>query len=235
MAITTAELILQVRERLDLKYDADFVTDSEITRYANRSRKRLFLKVILADEDYFVKTVDQSALTITSGVIALPADFYKLIGIGWRNGTGRFRPLIKASFQDLEKWEQSKGQTGRAVAYVSTSTEITLLPEQPAVFVDELRFRYVNLPAVFNVQTPDASVTDLLVGEEDWVVADVCVQIGDKEERDVRVLQDERDVYWDIVLESLQPRDVGDPQRARKRQDAYFQDPNDLAWLDDFV
>lgn len=77
--MTLAELRTAVRQRADM-VNSQFVSDAELSQYVNESLFSLYdLLVTTYGEDYYVSEAD--ATTDGTQLVALPADFYKLLGV----------------------------------------------------------------------------------------------------------------------------------------------------------
>ena len=48
-------------------------------------------------------------------------------------------------------------------------------------------------------------------GWDEWVVLDACIKARDKQESDTRVLQVEREEWWQSIIDALSPRDGASP------------------------
>lgn len=87
-----------VRRRADIVNDP-FHPDSEIDDYINEGIAELYGKLVLAKGDeYFA---DDFASTTVAGIntVALPADFFKILGVRWHYASNRRIKLPRMDFQ----------------------------------------------------------------------------------------------------------------------------------------
>jgi len=83
-----ADLRIAVRQRADM-VNNEFVTDTELDSYINQSLFELYdLLVQKYGEHYFLTTPPYQFTTDGSDMYALPADFYKGVGVDLMVGTG---------------------------------------------------------------------------------------------------------------------------------------------------
>jgi len=96
--VTLAELRDMVRRRADIVNDP-FHPDSEIDDYINEGIAELYGKLVLAKGDeYFANSVAATTVSGTNS-IALPATFFKILGVRWQYTPQRKIKLIRMDFQ----------------------------------------------------------------------------------------------------------------------------------------
>ena len=135
--MTTLESLReQVRQRADME-NSNFVKDPELNLYINASYGELYDLLVSRQEDYFV--VDSTFTLTTTNTQALPADFYKLVGIDFLIDSNQESAISLRKFNFAERnayaRENVPARTFRGIPermYRIVGEEIFILPESNA-------------------------------------------------------------------------------------------------------
>lgn len=87
-----------VRRRADIE-DDPFHPDSEIDDYINESIAELYGKLVLARGDEYYATAINGVTVGGTRTVALPADFFKILGVRWQFTPTRRIKLLRMDFQ----------------------------------------------------------------------------------------------------------------------------------------
>lgn len=213
--------LLQIRDRAKQETDnvnSSFVSDAEWNNYINSAYYELYgLLVQLYSNDYYVQSPTTGYTFTTDGTnqfFALPADFFKLLGVDVLISGTQYVSLKPFAFGDRNKLSITNstipmaGQTIR-IFYIPKLTELTI----------------------------DASTTvNMVNGWEEYIVVDASIRAMAKEESDVSVLMDRKQKLIKRIESEGENRDAGSGQvtvdvygrRARAMQ--YRLNGNNL-WL----
>lgn len=214
--MTLAELRTAARQRAD-QVNSEFVTDTELNGYINSSYFELYdLLVQKYGDDYFV-TSDSSIVTDgQNDSYALPADFFKLLGVDLQlSGTagadnGSYVPLDRFNFAE-------RNVAGTATAQgVLARTNLRYRPRGSTLWLTPLpaagqTIRLWYVPRL----TPLSSDSDSADGVSGWleyVVCDVAIKMMQKEESDVSVLMAQKAALIERIEAAAENRDAGMPQ-----------------------
>lgn len=207
--VSLGQLRLMSQQRAD-RVNSNFVTLPEWNSYINQSYFELYDLLVDTYEDYYV-TGPTSLTTTGSNLIALPTNFYKLMGVdGSPGSTNAFVTLKKFNFIARNR-------------YIYPQLPNTLL----GVFNPQYRLVGNNLMLI---PTPQAGQTiqiwyipkltqllqdaDILTGVSGWseyVICDAAIKALQKEESDVSVLMAQKMALIKRIEESAMNRDAGQP------------------------
>lgn len=180
--VTLAQLKQRVRELADLEDDVEFVDDDELTGHINRSLWALDDLLHKTWADYFAVEVP---ITLGGATYALPEDFYKLIAVDVRLGSGVWtdlKPYMQAERNALRNI--TTPATADLVKYRVVSRSLRFLPEMPAGTSAILTY-YPQQPAL--VDDADTRMYDN--GWEEWACLRTAILLLAKEERDTTALE----------------------------------------------
>lgn len=159
-----------------------FVTEANVNRRINRSIEALWEKI--ADGSPFsVQAVDDTLVTVAgTSTVALPSDFYQLIGVDVKTGS-EWEPAAPLDFARRNDFDRQAWSRYQRVRYLEEGTALRLFPTPDSVY--SVRVWYVPT-------APELSTgTDLLnipQGWDEWVVADVAQWYKTKAEEDISEL-----------------------------------------------
>ncbi len=107
--VDLATLRLMVRRRADIENDP-FHPDSEIDDYINESIAELYGKLVLARGDEYYATSVAGTTVGGTRTVALPADFFKILGVRWHYTSTRRIKLLRMDFQKFMGLDNSNVQ-----------------------------------------------------------------------------------------------------------------------------
>lgn len=205
--IALSELRTEVRNRADME-ESEFVTDSELNSYINKSWHELYDILTAAYEDYY--TLPPVTFTLASGesTFDIPTDFYKLRGIdGALNGSTDFFTLAKFNFNRRNRKSTAfnglqGGQFSRTYRLIRDKVYIS--PDDNAD--GEYRFWYVPQA---NDLVIDTDEMDGVNGWEEYVIVDAAIKALNKEESDVSVLLAQKAALQQRIITLSKNRDAG--------------------------
>lgn len=190
-----ATTLLQLRDRAKQESDnvgSGFITDPEWNTYIQASYQELYGLIVQAfGNDYFVQTPATGYTFVTTGLtqfFALPADFFKLLGVDLQITTDCWVSLRPFPFQ-----ERNMGGVTNIQTPMGGQT---------------LRVLYVPLPTL---PTLDASTIDGVNGWEEYIVIDAAMKAMAKEESDVSVLALRKQAILTRLESEIENRDAGSP------------------------
>lgn len=220
--LTLADIRQRCRERADME-ESQFVTDSELNFYINQSISELHDMLVQSyGSDYYVKSVifqtvgQQEAYDLST--IITDDDFYKLRGLDARlNGDDwftlqRFNFNERNRFQHFGVWDYL-GITN--VRYRILGNEIRFVPI-PDRDID-VRLWYV--PRAVQLSADTDTYNDFN-GWIEYVIVDCAIKMLNKEESDVSVLLNEKQLLKRRIEEVANNRDTENPESV---QDIYIE------------
>tara|TARA_R110002020_G_scaffold82627_8_gene204960 strand:+ start:261 stop:914 length:654 start_codon:yes stop_codon:yes gene_type:complete len=113
-----------VRRRADIE-DDPFHPDSEIDDYINESIAELYGKLVLARGDEYYATPFTTTTVVGANSVALPATFFKILGVRWHYSGNRRIKMLRMDFQKFMQLDNSliQGWTDWARVYYMTQRE----------------------------------------------------------------------------------------------------------------
>lgn len=199
---------LMAQERID-RVNSEFVTMPEWNRYINQAYFELYDLLVDVYEDYFV----QEPLVVTTdgtGNIALPSDFYKLLGVDFGAGGTGYITVKKFEFIARNRYVYPQITTSALgvfnLRYRLMGSNLMLIPTPQGG--QSARIWYI--PKL----TQLLQDTDILKGVSGWseyVIVDAGIRALQKEESDVSVLMAQKMALIKRIEESSMNRDAGQP------------------------
>lgn len=188
--------LLQLRDRAKQESDmvnSSFITDPEWLNLINSSLQEIYgLTAQVYGADYYVQSPSTGYTFTTDGTnqfFALPADFFKLLGIDVLYGaTNQWTTLREFGIGDRNKFSAinspipAAGQTVR-LFYVP---RVTLLVGDSTTIPDALSMN----------------------GWEEYIIADACIKALTKEESDVSVFMQRKQALIDRINAEAESRDL---------------------------
>lgn len=174
MATTWQEILDSIRQRSDNEYtDGEFVSDAELLKMANRSRKQLFGLLVEAGQHSVAETI-YTVPVDGSLSYALPDDCFSVAGVFRQENEEYYR---------LRRHDQRVHPSDRvedvAITYrTHGSLEDSVIEFNPRVDSGTYKIRYVGVPTDFTATTDEM---DGVLGWEEWVVLDVAIDVLNKE------------------------------------------------------
>lgn len=216
--VTLTQLITAVRQRSDM-VNSQFVTDSELTDYINRSYAELYdLIVQKYGDNYYVQTPYSFTTDGTSFQYALPSDFYKLLGVdlGLSNTTDSFVSVAKFEFGDRNRYavpnfQSFYGVTNLRYRINGNNIWFTPTPSQGQT----IRIWYV--PKITYL-VAGGDTLDGISGWEEYVIIDAAIKAMQKEESDCSVLIGQKMGIIQRIEAAAENRDAGKPPKVVDNQ-----------------
>ena len=150
---TATALILEARQRADQEKSTGFTDDAEVLRYLNAGLQAVYdLMVAAYGNDYFYEEFSASMATGES-VFALPAGFYKLLGIDYAISAGQVVALKPYTRFERNRWRASPYYTyyGPYYEYRVQGNDIHIIPDATGALA--LTVLYVPTMPLMRVQT----------------------------------------------------------------------------------
>lgn len=195
-SVTIASIIAKARVYADMR-NSDFINAAEALAMFNDIWPELYDELVSAYENYYA-TSEEIPLVSGDNVYDLPDDFYKLIGVDFKVGTG--------SYVTLKPFMESE-RNG------TLSTNLTV----PA---GTIRIRYVPAPPIYT------DVTDEVDGVAGWdrlVALLLAMEFLDAEESDTSSLSRRYVRTLERIRSMAAPRDAGMPARVTDINQANWQ------------
>lgn len=210
---TLAVMIAAVRWRADMP-DTTFVTDADIEYEINQSALDLYDKLLSAWGEGWRFTQSNLLTTANVAYVALPADFYRLIKVGWRV-TASENPRQLQPFQSRDEWLPDDPQTWDEVelpGYAIRNHSLYLSPTPTAIYTLVLQY----VPALAAITASPSAPLEGVHGWEDYVIYDCAIKLKIKEEVDATALAVERARHEARILQMAPSRDVEAPSRIQR-------------------
>lgn len=216
MAIVTVQQMMdRVRQRSDM-VSSGFITDPELINLINVGKRKhdsLLVKAFGNDYSATSNTFSATAATGTYSLSAITAGtFFKLLGVdrastssptGWLD----VKPF---NFHDRNRPSNFPGltidTTNGEIRYRLYGDKIILRPVPTGTITMQLW--WINQNAAFTL-TSDSF--DDLNGSSEFIVLDASIAVKDKEESDTSVLQHDRDIETQRIIDMAPNRDAGEP------------------------
>lgn len=202
-ATTLTQFRTRTRQRADME-NSNFVSDSELTGYVNKSISELYDLLVSSNSEYFLSS---STTVVASGesTITLPADFYKLRGVDFYLG-GRWTDLEQFNFNE-RNLDSATNLIGCHVKYRLQGATIKLIPEDN---VDgQYRVWYTPLPTELS---SDSDSFEGINGWEEYVVVDAAIKCLQKEESSTTDLEKAKAHLGKRVADMAAKRDSAKPK-----------------------
>lgn len=220
--LSLGQIRAMAKQRADME-NSGFVTTSEWNTYINQSYFELYDLLVTVYEDYFL-TGPTPLVTTGDNTIALPNDFYKLMGVdGSPNSTNAFVTLKKFDFIARNRYIYPQ-QVNTLLGvfnpqYRVMGNNLMLIPTPPAG--QTIRIWYI--PRVTQL-LQDTDTLDGVSGWNEYVIVDAAIKAMQKEESDVSVLMAQKQMLKQRIEESATNRDAGQPDTisdTRSRADRW--------------
>lgn len=188
--------LLQLRDRCKQESDnvnSSFITDAEWTTYINASYQELYGLITTAfGNDYFTQTPAGGYTLVTTGTTqfyALPADFFKMLGVDVQISAPDFWVTLKP-FNMSER--NRLGIANTQIPAAGQTIRLLYVPRMTALVADVDSMDGVN-------------------GWEEYIVIDAAMKALAKEESDVSVLMARKQAILDRLNSEVEARDAGMP------------------------
>lgn len=208
--VTLLSMRTQARQRADMETSA-FVSDSELNGYINAGIKKIYDALTNAGEFYYTAFSDIAVLPNVKSY-ALPASFYKLLGVDLiLDANGNAVTLKPFSFSQRNSYlfTPTWNVVGLSyLRYMIQGNNISFVPNP--IGNQTVRVHYV--PAFTNLSL-DADTFDGINGWEEFVILDAAIKMLAKEESDTSMLVHEQQAMIIRINEMKLMRDIGAPSK----------------------
>lgn len=203
---TLATIRDRARKRADME-NSSFWTDAQITAEINASIKRLYAFLVESyKDDYFYATTTVASVAGTADY-ALPADFYKLLGVDVGQGANPSRWVRLTKFRLAQRNTRPNQATYlRDYKYRLKGSNISFIPTPQAGLTFQLHY----VPT-FTALSADADPFDTINGYDDLVVLDVARKLLQSEESDTSEVEREMRERMTEIRQDAETRDAGEP------------------------
>lgn len=188
-----------------------FITDAELNEYINDSYTELYdLLCSSGGQEYFLST---STISVTSStdVYALPADFYRLLGLSANVATGNPYPLRPFNFNERNAYPRG-GWGASRMQYRVRGSNIQFIPYPTASITLTLYY----IPAC-PVLTDVSVAQDGVNGWDELLSIDAAIKCLAKEESDASLLMAQKDRLIARIIANAPNRDASTPERVTDR------------------
>lgn len=199
--MTLSELRTASRQRSDMQ-SSNFITDDELNSYINQSYFELYdILVQKYGDNYYVASPSPITTDGTNYLYDLPTDFYKLIGVDYYTGVNT-NPWM--TIKEFEFAERNRYTTPQA----SMRTQLWYIPKLTTL-VD------------------DADTCDGISGWTEYIIVDAAIKCLIKEESDVSVLLNDKQMLIQRIESAAENRNAGEPMRVTDvyERDLYYRGP----------
>lgn len=209
--LTLLQLKTLARQEAD-QVNSLFVSDAELTSYINQSYFELYdLMVQKYGDDYFVGLPYVFTPNGTDDRYALPADFYKAIGVDLNLGNAgdSWITIHRFNMSDRNRFAVPNFQNFYGVTnlrYRLSGDTIWLTPTPTSG--QQMRIWYV--PRMVEL-VADGDVAKGVSGWLEYVVVDAAMKMMAKEESDVSVLMARKQMLIQRIESAAENRDAGQP------------------------
>lgn len=211
MPTTRSTLAAMARQYADMEHSA-FVSDAELSRYLQDSYGELYDLLVSKHQDYFVEGPVEFSVADGANTYALPADFYKLLGVDLSLGGGRWREMDPFNFNERNvEGERTYNGIAPRVRYRVLGDALHIVPADKAP--GAYRLWYVaNCP----VLAGDSDELDATSDKwREYVIVDAAIKMLSKEESDVSVLMAKKAMLTKRIEDSAASRDAGRSARVQ--------------------
>lgn len=200
---------LMSKQRADM-VNSNYVTVPEWNTYINQSYTELYDLLITVYEDYYV-TGPTTLTADGTNTLALPTDFYKLMGVDGAPGSvNSYVTLKKFDFIARNQYIYPQLTSSLLGAfnpqYRLVGNVIQLIPTPPNGQI--FRIWYIPRPSYL---LQDTDMLDGIAGWSEYVIVDAAIKAMQKEESDVSVLMNQKMMLKQRIEESAMNRDAGQP------------------------
>lgn len=207
--LSLGQLRLMAQQRAD-RVNSQFVTMPEWNSYINQSYFELYDLLVDVYEDYFV-TGPTALTTDGSNIIAMPTDFYKLIGVDGSAGSTSARVTLK-KFDFISRNRYIYPQLTSSILgvfnpqYRLMGNNIQMIPTPQAG-----QTIYIWYIPKLTQLLQDTDILKGISGWSEYVIVDAAIKALQKEESDVSVLAQQKMMLMKRIEDSSMNRDAGQP------------------------
>lgn len=197
----------RVRKRADME-NSNFFTDAQITTELNVSLRWLYnLLVECYGADYYVSSTTDASASGTA-TYALPADFFKLLGLGVTQDGTRYVALRRFA-RSQRNTRPNQATYLRDYRYRLEGSNYRIIPTPPT----GLTFKIIYVPT-FTDLSNDSDPFDGINGFEEWAVLDTAIKLLQAEESEWQYLATERDRIEQMIRADAEARDLNEQHQV---------------------
>lgn len=188
-----------------------FVTDTEIISYLDRSYRDLYNLIVTSHDDYFV-TSGNISITTATDTYSLASDFYKLLGVDINRGTGNIFTLRPFSFNERNRGQNvaSRLSSSEIYRYILYQSSLKFIPFPTQA--DTAVVWYVPVPTAITLSSQSI---DGVNGWDEYVSTDAAIKCVAKEESDTSALMAHKAELKADIVSNLAGRDEGMPRSVQ--------------------
>ena len=209
-SVQVADLASDIAFRLNLPTfgAGEFITEPQALRLIQQALGRLSGLLTRAYGDGLF-TLERTLTTVPDfDLLSLPAGFGTLVSVHWVPANGDPVALARSDLGDLG-WDGKAWTTAELPTYRIEGYTLRLFPAPSAAY--KLVVRYTGGLTI-------DSLTDDFIGEPEWadfVVADVCAKIRQREQKPADEFLTERTISEQRILDQAAQRDRGGVSQVR--------------------
>lgn len=213
--VNAAQLISWVRSKGDWPSASgsagDFIKDAEILEELNAGIASLH-RILASVHGYeYFRAATTLATAVNVETVSLPADFYKLLGLWWNDGSGILQPIRRYMPAEAENQRTGEGWAAcfGGVYYSLVGGSLRFVPTPQSIY--SLKCEYAAAPTRL---IGDGDTWDGYAGFEEYPVWYAVATFREKEESDASVaIGRMKMVEQDIRASAV--RDQNEPKRAQ--------------------
>lgn len=196
---TVQEIATKVRVRGDYE-SSDFITDAILIDFIDSAYTEVYDLLVTKWEDYYVTELEFYT-TAGQKYVAVPADFYKLLGVDINNG-GTWSRLYRYNLH-----ERNSNQSGNLYKYRLQDANINFIPTPTSA----VQMRMLYIPCADKLTALTDSI-DGINGWEELVVLYALRRCQVREETSVTAVDNEISRQLKRLDTAADARDAGEPE-----------------------
>ena len=208
-AVTLSEFRLRSRQRADM-VNSKFIADSELNSFINASYGELYdLLVNTRGENYYVNAYNFTT-SVNNDTYALPADFFKLMGVDYVTSSTQAITLKAFRWQERNRFrEPFYNVRNYNLMYQVRGNNLVFIPTPNGN--QQIRLWYIPRHADLIL---DSDAFDGINGWEEYIVIDAAIKMRVKEESPVEELMIAKQQIKERILSACAGRDSSEPPRV---------------------
>lgn len=215
---TLAVIRRRARELADMEDTGadNYVDDTELNGMINASLGLWHSMVAQAVPERY--EASDTIAADGSANYALPADYYKTLGVEYEEDSTTRRDLKRVMFRERNRFERTT--TGEAIGYRVSASTIVLMPAPTAGTYYHIYITHADVLAA------DGDTLDGVNGWEEWITFDVAIKLMLKDENHpgLQSAAFERNRIQADIMTAAAARNAGEARRVvdvRRRRNRY--------------
>jgi hypothetical protein len=204
VSTTTLAILRSIRTRGSWSRDA--FSDGQMTEWINASQAALADIIFQYDQSQFMARADVNVVADTSEY-ALPADFYRLIGVAVEDASVPDGYSVMERFEWDERYDYAISRSVESARYHICGSTLMIRPNPSWTKV--VRLEYMPLPS--SLLDADAVPAFTRNGWQEWIILDCCVKAAVAAGTDPAAFMAERAAQVQRIMISA-PRDRAKPK-----------------------